>query len=188
MQGDITIDGELAQRIGNADAIITSYKLVPTVEEYTVGDPTLFSPECDSLGYHLIEDGRIATQVGMGALDSYDDVVSVWVNDNDQLVSDESTGNKSGSDETANDEDSGNPSNCDTTSTPDLEADVHSYETCEAVLRVINRHNDALPDKHPSELDERDRGRHEALMDLGLELSRWLEQIPAVNQAIKYND
>lgn len=75
----MVLDPNLKEVIDEADAITASVDDVQEINEYIDDRTYIFCGDATPrLGYGLFDDGVEATQVGMDALSSYDNVVHVW--------------------------------------------------------------------------------------------------------------
>lgn len=83
-------ENELREALTDADAIIVDREGVDEALEYVDDDTRVFAPLTGGdLGFDLIENGGIATQVGMSTPDQYDNVVSLWTEPGHGLVCEE---------------------------------------------------------------------------------------------------
>jgi len=73
------LDEQLKDVIDEADAIVAKSEDVKEIDEY-IDDRTyiLCADATQGLGYGLFHEGSHATEVGMAAVDEYDNVVHVW--------------------------------------------------------------------------------------------------------------
>jgi hypothetical protein len=166
------IDDELKTRLEKADAVIVSYDIVHKVTDYIDEDTTLFAT-CDQMGYHIIEQGRIATQVGMSAVDHDDDIVSLWMEPGYGIVT---AGNEPSKEELlAVDLPSENPAEREVNGTGTIRPveDDLCRKTLSALAAVMDGYEDMNPDTPPEDLDPYRQGRHEALQDVKGVMSRW---------------
>jgi len=160
---------ELREVLTDADAVIVDRDAIDEALEYVDEDTKMFTGARNQLGYDLLEDGRVATQVGMSALDQYDNVVVLWVEPGHGLVCKETAPDSS--DRVNRGEEQQKEAPDDRTIDP-IEKDLDP-ETLRAVQTLI----DELPDtatKGSPEAQEADSDTQSILMET---LSSWLDEI-----------
>ncbi|WP_205737458.1 hypothetical protein, partial [Halorubrum lacusprofundi] len=169
---------ELREALTDADAVIVDHEDVDEVLEYVDDDTDVFAPEGGGgLGFDLLENGEIATQVGVTGLSFYENVVSVWKEPGHGLVCEETEPGPST--ELEKWEHRQKESSGDMTIDP-VEKNLDP-KTLRAVRTFIHGYPETLPEISTEELSEAQEAGYGIQAPLMATLSKWLDEIENAN-------